>query len=155
MDEKLNNKIKEYENRLKYIEDILFGLKDDRVFRAKIQNAVEQGSGVGSRFLSIPGPEDVTISSGVITITQGFHTVETEGAAASDDLDTINDNGIIPDFSILVLRATSVSRTVVVKDGTGNLRLAGDCTLDHSDDTITLLGNGTVWYELARSNNNT
>lgn len=155
MDKQLENKIKEYENRIKHIEDILFGLKDDRVFRAKVQNITEEGAGIGSRFLAIPRPEDVTISAGTITITQGFHTIETEGAAASDDLDTINDSGVIPEFSILVLRATSSSRTVVVKDGTGNLRLAGDCTLDDGDDTITLIGNGAVWYELARSNNNT
>lgn len=103
-------------------------------------------------FLYIPRPTDVTISSGVITITQCYHTIDTEGAAATDDVDTINDTGF-DDVTIIVLRATSSSRTVVLKDGTGNLRLAGDCTLDNNDDTITLIGTGAIWYEVARSNN--
>lgn len=113
---------------------------------------INRDSEGGSNFLYLPRPTDVTIASGVITITQGYHTVDTEGAAASDDIDTINDIGF-SDVTIIVLRATSSSRTVVLKDGTGNLRLAGDCTLDNNDDTITLVGTGAVWYELARSNN--
>lgn len=155
MDKKLENKIKEYETRLKHIEDILFGLKDDRVFRAKIKAVFDEtGDTVSGGYVSTPLPSEVTISGGVITVSQTYHTVDTQGDAATDDLDTIDDSNL-SNVAILVLRAESSTRSVVLKDGTGNLHLAGDCTLDHSRDTITLIGTGGVWYELARSNNDT
>lgn len=105
-----------------------------------------------ANYLNTPDPTTLTIASGVITVTQSYHTVDTEGAAGTDDLDTIDDSGLA-DVSLITLRASSSSRTVVLKDGTGNLRLAGDCTLDNNDDTITLIGTGAIWYEVARSNN--
>ena len=42
--------------------------------------------------------------------------------------------------------------TVVVKDGTGNIQLAGDHSLDNTQDTITLIFDSTLnaWLELAR-----
>jgi hypothetical protein len=42
---------------------------------------------------------------------------------------------------------------VVCKDGTGNLRLAGDFTLTNVQDTIVLLRVGSDWFELCRSDN--
>jgi hypothetical protein len=45
------------------------------------------------------------------------------------------------------------SGTPTVTDG-GNLKLAGDITWDGSgDDTLTLVCDGTNWYEVARSTN--
>jgi len=105
-------------------------------------------------YYNTPDPTVLTIASGAITVTQAYHEVDTEGSASTDDLDTINDTNL-DDNTILILRATSSSRTVVLKDGTGNLRLAGDFSLDHSRDTITLIGTGGVWYELSRSDNDT
>lgn len=93
-----------------------------------------------------------TIATGAITVTKSYHTVDTEAAAATDDLDTINGGS---EGVTLVLRAANSARTVVVKDGTGNLRLAGDCSLDNAEDTITLIFDGTNWLEVARSNNGT
>ena len=92
----------------------------------------------------------LSIASGAVTAISSHHLVDTEGAGATDDLDTINGctNG-----AILFLRAASSARTVVLKDGTGNLKLAGDHTMDNAEDTITLIGDGTNWYEVARSNN--
>lgn len=155
MDEtiKLKKELQAAETRLKKLEDVIFGFKDDNVFKAKILKAVAGDSGSSSaRYIDVPRPDEIFISSGVISITQSYHTIDTEGGAASDDVDTINDNGF-PEATLLVLRASSSLRTVVLKDGTGNLRLAGDCTLDNNDDTITLIGTGAVWYEVARSNN--
>jgi hypothetical protein len=95
-----------------------------------------------------------TIASGVITAAERDFTIDTEGAAASDDLDTIN--GATPN-AIITLRATSAARTVVVKDGTGNLQLAGDFSMDHSNDLLVLKVNpqGTTLRELARADNST
>ena len=90
------------------------------------------------------------ISAGVLTVHQGSVSVDTETGAASDNLDTI-DGGV--EGNVLVLKAESSARTVVVKDGTGNLKLSGDMTLDNSEDSITLKKVGLNWVELARSNN--
>jgi hypothetical protein len=93
-----------------------------------------------------------TIASGAIAVTSSHIVVDTEAAAASDDLDTITGG---QDGQILVVTAANSARDVVVKDGTGNIQCAGDCTLDNIQDTITLFYNATqtAWLELCRSNN--
>ena len=98
--------------------------------------------------ISTAGTE-LTIVSGVITITANYHTVDTESDASSDDLTTINGGTT---GQLLTLQAADSSRTVVVKDGT-NLKTAGDFSLDNTEDTITLIYNGTNWSEISRSNN--
>lgn len=95
----------------------------------------------------------VTIATGAVTVLgaiDGLHKIDTEAAAASDDLDTIN--GTVPGH-IYTFAAVNSSRTVVFKDGTGNMLLEGDFSADTLQDSITLLDvNGTL-VELARSNN--
>lgn len=100
--------------------------------------------------LSIGSFTELTIATGVITVTSGAHTVDTQSDAASDDLDTIS-GGITG--QILVLSAANSGRTVVCKDGTGNLKLAGDMSLDSAEDTICLIYNGASWLEVSRSDN--
>jgi hypothetical protein len=107
----------------------------------------QSSSGLGA-------PSELTISSGSITPTGGFHTVDTEGNASSDDLDNINDINLT-DGTILVIKAENSTRTVVAKDFTGNLRLNGDFSLTHVDDTLTLILQQSIWYEISRSDNNT
>ena len=94
----------------------------------------------------------VTIVSGVITATSSFMRVDTESAGATDDLDTIS-GGV--DGGRLILRAAADARTVVLKDGTGNLNIAGDFSLDNVEDTIELIFDITSsrWLELSRSDN--
>lgn len=104
--------------------------------------------------LNFAVPAAITIASGVIAVTHTYTKVDTEGAAATDDLDTINEAvGASITGQLLILRAFDTTHTVVAKDGTGNLRLAGDMTLDSSHDTLVLLGDQSFWYELSRSNN--
>jgi hypothetical protein len=96
-----------------------------------------------------------TIASGAITFPNTAHlvsiaTVDTESSAASDDLDTITSSQA---GKVLIVVAANASRTVVLKDGTGNLKLEGDCSLDNTEDTITLVKIGDNWIELARANN--
>lgn len=95
---------------------------------------------------------ELTIASGEISVVQTYHTVDTEADAASDDLDTIN-GGVEGQF--LVIRAANSARTVVAKDGTGNLSLAGDFSLTNGEDTLTLLCRGADWVEISRSDNET
>lgn len=75
-------------------------------------------------------PVEVEIASGEIDVTQQLHTVETEGGASSDDLDTIN----VPDGDVgyvFYLRPADDTHTVTLKDGTGNI-----VTWDGSDITL-------------------
>ena len=102
------------------------------------------------KWFSERAADAVSISVGVITATQSFHVVDTEAAAATDDLATIN--GAIGG-RILVLYAASSARTVVAKDGTGNLKLEGDFTMDNTEDVLTLIADGNNWREITRANN--
>ena len=95
---------------------------------------------------------ELTIASGAVSVGSDFHVIDTEGDASSDDLDTIN-GGFIGMF--LLLKAANDARTVVVKDGTGNLKTNGDFSLTHTDDTIALIYDGTNWLEVSRSDNAT
>lgn len=101
-------------------------------------------------FVTLGPSSELTIASGAIVPTGSYHTVDTESEAASDDLDTITATNAT-DGAILVLRAISSSRTVTVKDGTGNILLAGDMVLDNSADTLTLKYAGSNWVEIARA----
>ena len=95
-------------------------------------------------------PRELTISSGAVTVNQSSHSVDTEADAASDDLATING---MRSGSLLVVYASSSSRTVVLKDGTGNLKLSGDCTLDNTEDIATLIKIGSNWQLVACTSN--
>ena len=117
----------------------------------------------GHAFTNTPVPsaltvfETPTIASGVVTIASStalvVHlSIDTQAAAASDDLDTLSGGA---DGQIAILTAANAARTVVVKDSTDNLRTAGDHSMDHAQDTTTLIRMSSVWFELARANNNT
>lgn len=95
-------------------------------------------------------PTELTIASGAITRILPYHTVDTEGDAGSDDLATVN-GGITG--AILVLQSVNNGRVVTCKDGTGNLQLSADMVLNNTQDTLTLIYNGSNWCELSRSDN--
>ena len=59
--------------------------------------------------------ENVTISSGAITVTSSYVRVLTEGSASSDDLDTIN-GGVAG--QVLYLHQQLSTKDVTLKDGT-------------------------------------
>lgn len=92
------------------------------------------------------------VASGVITLVGdiGPITVDTEAAGATDDLDTIN-GGFIG--QTLVISSASSARDTTLKDGTGNLLLAGDFALSNVADTITLYLTSAGWKEQCRSDN--
>ncbi len=86
----------------------------------------------------------LTIASGAVTITGGSrYYLDTEGAAATDDLDTIS-GGV--DGQILVLQDANSSHDVTVKNGTGNIKCGSDKALTASEDMITLIdAGGSSW----------
>jgi hypothetical protein len=100
-------------------------------------------------FLNIGTKTQLTLSGGVVTATKSHHMVDSEDANP-DDCDTINGG---TEGDILFLTTVSSSRTITFKDGTGNLKLAGDFAADSTEDRLVLLYNGASWVELARSNN--
>jgi hypothetical protein len=102
--------------------------------------------------LTFSADTELTISSGAVTATKNYHTLDTEGGAGTDDLDTINGGS---DGQLLILRDDADGRDVTAKDGTGNLALEGDFTFTNSLDTLTLLycAGKSKWLEISRSNN--
>ena len=87
----------------------------------------------------------LTIASGAVTKTQSYHSIDTEGIAASDDLDTIN-GGTAGD--LLYLKAADDTHTVVLKHGTGNIVTpdGSDYSLDDANKVVALLFDGTNWH---------
>lgn len=94
---------------------------------------------------------DLTLASDAITVTGCYHRVDTQGGAATDDLATISGAAV---GQILILQSVASSRDVTVKNGTGNIFLAGsDFVLDNSRDFIVLICTGGELNEICRSNN--
>jgi len=94
----------------------------------------------------------ITGHGGQDTATPGRITIDTEAAAATDDLDTINGGR---DGMVLKVRANNDARTVVMKNGTGNMRLQADFSLNNVYDTMTLsyVAALSSWLEDSRSDN--
>lgn len=138
-----------------------FGLTGDDDFHFKVSPdgsswneafIIDKDTGDTSfkKFTSLGSGSELTISSGAVTATSGFHSIDTEADASTDDLDTINGG---PDTVMLILKAADSGRTVVLKDGTGNLKLNGDFSLNNTEDRIMLMKDGSNWVELSRSDN--
>jgi len=105
------------------------------------------------------GTESDTIVAGEIVISNyepnDLITVDTEGAAASDNLDTIHGGH---DGQIIILQAANSAHTIVIRDnavGGGNIITAGAASfsLDNTKDKwMGVITDGRV-DEISRSNN--
>lgn len=94
----------------------------------------------------------LTIADGAITPTQYIHGVDTEAAAATDDINTITADPLKIGRHLL-LRAMDQGRVPTLKNLVGNIILKkGDAVLDDPDKVI-LLYQDTVgtWNEIARN----
>ena len=78
---------------------------------------------------------ELTIATGAITITQNWHTVDTESDASSDFLATINGGA---EGMIVYLRPEHTDRTVIFDHGTGNIECIGghDIVLDSTSQFV-------------------
>jgi len=110
--------------------------------------------GGGSNPLALTSCEALTIATGAITLTGSAntytcHSIDTESAAASDDLTTLNCTA----GSKHMIFAADSTRTVVVKDGSGVL-VQADFSMDNVEDVMTVYcsASNTV-KEVSRSNN--
>ncbi len=96
--------------------------------------------------IALGAAAELTIATGVITKTQSYHDVDTESGDATDDLDTINGGS---EGDILILKAEHTDRTIVIKNGTGNIACDADITLDTTSEFVVLIYDGTNWQLLA------
>jgi hypothetical protein len=111
-------------------------------------SAITNGVWGGRTILTKGGA--LTVAAGVVTATHSRHAITGEGGLA-DDLVTIN--GTV-DGQTLVLSPSSDTVTITVKNGTGNIFLAGaDLAMDNLKDRLLLISDGTNLYELGRGNN--
>lgn len=98
--------------------------------------------------LNFGAPAALSIAAGAVTVTQSYHTLDTEGLAAFDDLDTIN-GGAAGDF--LRLRIVNNARAVRIRNLIGNISLASQDAvwLDTTNKSIDLVFDATVgaWIE--------
>jgi hypothetical protein len=92
---------------------------------------------------------ELTIATGEVTKTQAVHTVDTQADAASDELDTINGGA---EGEVLILIAENAARTVILKNGTGNLDIGGDVYLTDVDQPVVLVHDGTNWLLVSAPN---
>ncbi len=101
--------------------------------------------------VSFVDASELTIASGAVTATQNYHAIDTESDAGSDDLDTITAGASVVAGHVLALFAAHTARTVVLKDGTGNLNIDGsDITLSSDEQAAVLVFDGTNWRAVAR-----
>jgi hypothetical protein len=118
---------------------------NDAVLKTSINN---------SGAISFVNATELTIASGAITVTQNYHSVDTQSDASTDDLDTITAGTNVAAGHVLHLRVADGARTVVLKHGTGgsdNINIGADVTLDETYKTYSLVYDGTHWRSLAYS----
>lgn len=98
--------------------------------------------------------EALTISSGAVVPTGALCIVDTEGAAATDDLDTVTQTNL-PAGSIVIIRSTDAARVITVTQA-GNLLLrdAKSVVLRSSSHWVMLARVSTAWVEIDRNLDN-
>jgi hypothetical protein len=99
------------------------------------------------------GSSELTISSGVVTITNDvFYDIDTEVDASIDDLTTISGGEA---GEVIIIRAEDATHTVVIKHDVGNILLQGgyDLPLVNQVQLVMLRYNGTDWVEVASAGN--
>jgi len=93
--------------------------------------------------------------SGAITRTQVYHSVDTNGAAALDNLDTIN-GGVEGD--VLILKATNDARQIVVRHDQDNIWISKEANiiLGNSEDHLILIySEESMWCDIGWTKNDT
>ena len=91
----------------------------------------------------------LTIAAGVINVLGSFYFVDTEGGAATDDLDSIV--GLVTG-EFLLLQSVSAARVITARDGIGNIQLAGNFVFNNPNDRLLLQRDGVNFVEVSRAN---
>jgi hypothetical protein len=95
--------------------------------------------------ISLEAAGALTINAGAVTMTQGYHKIAGEGAAA-DDLDTISGGS---EGDVIIIRANG--QVITLKDAVDNLDLDGvDIVLYTDDEHIALIyGDDSNWHPIS------
>ena len=120
-------------------------------------SSVQTGRGEVGR-VNLKDDTEITLdANGEATITQGYHSFDTNADGATDDLEAIIGGA---EGDILIFRPDNAGRTIVAKHAGAPtagavLNLAGGVafTMDEDDDWLMLLFDGTLWQEIGRSEN--
>lgn len=88
---------------------------------------------------------EVTVSSGVLTVTKSRHKVQPESGTA-DDIDTIS--GIASDTFLILFASDKGTDTLTLKHGTGNISCEGGSDVDFSSGFVIVYYDGTTVYVL-------
>lgn len=120
-------------------------------------SSVQSGRGEVGR-LNLKDDTGLTLDgNGEVTVTQSYHSLDTFGAGATDDLEAISGGA---EGDIIIIYPVDATHTIVAQHAgaatAGDiLNLAGgvNFTMDEDDDFLMLLHDGTVWQEISRSEN--
>ncbi len=108
------------------------------------------GNVTNTEFLDLATVVTVTINGGIATASQSNMRLDTEGAAGTDDLDTLNglDRGVF-----IILSTVSSGRDVSITES-GNFALSGaTCELNNLQDRFFGVMGGSKIHEIACSDN--
>lgn len=94
----------------------------------------------------------LTIATGVITPTLGSHAVDTEAAAATDDLTNILTTNL-NDGNLLLIHSVSAARVITIKHNAGgagqvSLSLGVDLVLESPNEWVFLKRSGADWVQV-------
>lgn len=117
-----------------------------------INGATISARGIGIVAAPIVADNRVIASGAISTGGLTNLTIDTQGGAATDDLDTINGG---KDGDIIILRTASSSRDVTIKHGTGNIDCGSDRVLNSNRDTWMglYLAAANRWLQLSFNDN--
>ena len=118
-------------------------------------DVVSTGAGDVRRDVSkFPAYGAATIAAGAIALPEAATiTIDTEGAAATDDLETITPPTWLRPGMSITLKTANNGRDVTVKHGTGNIRLtaAADAVLTTTSSRVMLQWDGVWWNQFGAS----
>lgn len=122
---------------------------------ANTHAVADKTSGVASRIqvLGSGGATNIVLTSATVAtiniVGAGWYTL---AGKVGETITTVNGMASGTAGDIVVLTAKYASEDIVVLDGS-NLKIGGNRTLDALSDTLTLIYNGSNWYEMGFVNN--
>lgn len=96
-----------------------------------------------------------TIASDTLTLTgnrAGLYVIDTEAAAATDNLATITDADA-QEGDEIILETSSSARDVIVQNAVGNILCGTNQSLDNTADKIKLMFRNSQWHMISFANN--
>jgi len=107
--------------------------------RANFSSFASSGGGSGP---DAGGASELTIAAGAVAVTGNHHYIDTQGDAATDDLETLG--GSPADGDVVFLYAANDARTVVIKHNAGDIYCWGgsDVTLDANNKAVQAIYSG-------------